>query len=256
MNWLKQKWPGLVNLSGFFDRHFGTTVALVGTILVAMQIIIDDRQAKRAELIVLDQSELAQAAFGAEEKNRLRTVEERDDRWRFDIGRFVLNENDCDKLSAISQTLSEHRQVNFASLIGDRCQITKQRPAPITLAATSYVRSLHVSTSPGDYGPDLILNAPPYNARPNAATYEFDAIQGDYVLWATYAAVLPRPLEISINGAIVFRNGLGKTSESWTKTERFEEGRVTLRTGTNVLTLRRSNVFPHIRAIEFIPVKQ
>ena len=175
-------------------------------------------------------------------------------RWHYDIATLVWENSHmlikCDLTdeyieNMVSVLPGEKRSIarEQIDLLQSECSST---PLPtksqkiITLPANSYVRSLNVSTSP-NYGNNLILNAPPYNARPNAATYEFTADGGSYDLWITYAAASLRPVRIIINGETVIQSGLSEITGGWYEenVKRILQGTVNLRDGFNLLTLSR-----------------
>ncbi|RYZ17252.1 MAG: hypothetical protein EOO70_02460 [Myxococcaceae bacterium] len=140
-------------------------------------------------------------------------------------------------------------------------------PAPraqrvaIEIPVTRITRGENVEVGGGlaaNYGADVLHNGPPYKNFPrpriNTAEFDFDsAAEGAYRLEIEYAAAESRPVAISINGAVTMGGGLSAITGNWTKQQWKNQGTVTLKEGKNTLRLSRNDVFPHIRAIRFIP---
>jgi hypothetical protein len=132
---------------------------------------------------------------------------------------------------------------------------------PILLPASSVdlkrSRDIEVGGSlAGQYGANVLHNAPPYGPRPNAAEWAFFApAAGRYRLDIEFAAQEARPVRILINGKAVRADALNETTGGWSEAnQRFStQGFYDLRTGENRIRLERSNVFPHIRALRFVP---
>jgi hypothetical protein len=108
------------------------------------------------------------------------------------------------------------------------------------------------------YGADVVLNAPPYTARPNVAAYNFVVPQrraGKYRLDVEYAAQQSRPVAIYLNGKLIAKRALAATTGCWTPNCQQVKTQVdvTLRAGENYLVVRRSGVIPHIRKFVFLP---
>jgi hypothetical protein len=127
----------------------------------------------------------------------------------------------------------------------------------IVVRATEFRRGLDVAVggpANTDWGPDVLLNAPDYRYRPNAAEFEFNAKKGGtYRLKAEYAAAEARPVRILVNGSLALRNALGSPTGCWE--QRCQtlsyQGQVVLKPGWNVMRVERENVFPHIRRFVF-----
>lgn len=106
------------------------------------------------------------------------------------------------------------------------------------------------------YGARVLHNAPPYVARPNAAEWVFMApVAGRYRLDVEFAAMEARPVTILINGMVVRSDALNETTGGWLEANQSfrTQGYFDLRAGENRIRLERSNVFPHIRALRFVP---
>lgn len=132
----------------------------------------------------------------------------------------------------------------------------------IVIAAASFKTSSNVAPGAGraaSYGSDVVLNAPPYNARPNMVEYDFNAAAaGKYSLSIEVAAAQARPVRVLLNGALVNGNALNVATGGWTP--EFQKwvpvpAEISLRAGANTLRIERDNVFPHIRTLKFEPPK-
>ncbi len=138
----------------------------------------------------------------------------------------------------------------------DRDNSTMKKP--IIIAATEFLRPLNVALGgPNNmYGADVLLNAPPYKNVPNRADFEFIVnVAGIYLLQVEYAAKDSRPVQILLNGEIAIPNALAAPTGCWTINcqHLFNQGRVTLKEGLNVLRVERESYFPHLRKFVFIP---
>lgn len=105
------------------------------------------------------------------------------------------------------------------------------------------------------YGADVLLNAPPYQDVPNRAYYRISVPRGRggvYQLDVEYAAMVSRPVTITVNGKTL-TNRLAATTGCWQTTcqQIHPQGSVTLRPGINSMTVTRDSVFPHIRKFIF-----
>jgi len=134
----------------------------------------------------------------------------------------------------------------------------------IIIPSTSFVRGVNVAlgTSAGSgindgYGIDALLNAPPYSSILNAAEWDFNVpTSGAYELFADYAALVSRPVTISINGSLLFSNALSNATGGWYPKNRqySSQGVVQLTAGPNTLKVARNDVFPHIKGFVLVPV--
>lgn len=134
------------------------------------------------------------------------------------------------------------------------------RPTEIRRGATAFDSGLNVAPASGEtalYGPGVLLNAPPYNARPNSATYRITACGGTYSLHIEYAAAQARPVIVRVNGETVSNSALNSTTGGWTPGfQRWDfVSNVYLNSGGNTLVISRGDVFPHIRAIRLTPTR-
>lgn len=128
----------------------------------------------------------------------------------------------------------------------------KEEPEVIVVLATEFLRGVDVAVG-SPWGADVLLNAPDYRYRPNAAEFEFTARGGTYRLSAEYAAETARPVRILLNGRLVLDHALGATTGCWYPQcqKLLDQGSVELRSGFNVMRVERDNVFPHIRKFVF-----
>ena len=82
----------------------------------------------------------------------------------------------------------------------------------IIIRAKDFVRGSGVALASGQvitYGSDVLLNAPPYQDRPNAAEFDFRvSTTGTYSMLAEYAAATARPVSVTINGHLVISNAM------------------------------------------------
>lgn len=132
---------------------------------------------------------------------------------------------------------------------------------PILLPASSVdlKRSRDIEIGGGlasQYGANVLHNAPPYGLRPNAAEWVFSApTAGRYRLDIEFAALEARPVKIVINGKVVRADALNETTGGWSEANQSfrTQGFYNLRAGENRVRLERANVFPHIRALRFVP---
>jgi hypothetical protein len=130
----------------------------------------------------------------------------------------------------------------------------------ITITASAFLRPLNVALGgPRNiYGADVLLNGPPYHNVPNRVEYEFTASSaGTYLLKVEYAALVARPVRVSLNGEVAVEGALASPTGCWTiNCQRLlNQGRVSLRKGFNVLRVERAGAFPHLRTFVFEPVE-
>lgn len=128
----------------------------------------------------------------------------------------------------------------------------------IYVPASSYENGNNVALGPipNLYGADVLMNAPPYNERPNSAQFAVEAASaGKYNLYVRLAAASPRPLDIKINGKTILKGAINESTGGWLPSNQVWKlaGTVELRRGNNSLELSRSGVFPHITALKLIP---
>lgn len=113
-----------------------------------------------------------------------------------------------------------------------------------------------INVGPGAYGEKIITNSPPDKVQVNSALYVFSTWRsGQYELWVEYASKDSRPVRITLNNKLIVPSGLAETTLTWGNPRPFRQALVTLEGGKNTLELYRSNVFPHIRRVEFRPVE-
>ncbi len=130
----------------------------------------------------------------------------------------------------------------------------------IQIPASDFVRPENVALGgPNNiYGPNVLLNGPPYNDRPNAAEFDFTAsAAGTYLLKIEYAAATARPVTVSLNKVVAIPNAMNAPTGCWEVSCQLllNQGNVTLREGANTLRVHRGSVFPHIRTFVFEPVE-
>jgi uncharacterized caspase-like protein len=139
-----------------------------------------------------------------------------------------------------------------------RDELAKVRQV-ITIPAVNFASQQNVAAASGSaafYG-DVILNAPPYISRPNAAEWNVNTSTGGrYKFEVQVAAAEPRPVTIFINGTIWRQSALNSVTGGWTLDyQRYHDlGLITLRPGVNVIAFHRDDYFPHIRTLRFTPV--
>jgi hypothetical protein len=131
--------------------------------------------------------------------------------------------------------------------------------SPIVIRAADLVRGVSVEVGGiKSLGATVLHNGQAGRANlPNQAEYEFICSQaGRYRLEIEYAALSNRPAQISINGAVVLEQGLNGVTGGWE--ENFQrwmpQGEVQLQEGKNVLEIKSTSMFPHIRTIQFIRI--
>ena len=135
------------------------------------------------------------------------------------------------------------------------------RPKIIIVNASEFDRSasINVDLASGTaavFGDGVLLNAPPYGHRRNAAEWKFDVpVAGVYKLQIEYASGEWRPVSIRINGQPWMESALGTPTcgftsdcQSW-----HDLGSVSLKEGIQTIRLSREDVFPHVRTLQFIP---
>ncbi|MBX3216357.1 MAG: hypothetical protein KF850_30235 [Labilithrix sp.] len=126
----------------------------------------------------------------------------------------------------------------------------------VVLPARAFAKSKAVAVGATAFGANLVTNGPPFTSTANMVEYEVSlAPGGSYDLWAEYAAAETRPSEIRFNGELVAEGGLREVTGGWNESDCkwFKEATVTARDARNVLTVRRSSYFPHIKAFKFVP---
>ncbi|TPQ39907.1 peptidase [Bradyrhizobium guangdongense] len=136
---------------------------------------------------------------------------------------------------------------------------TETQPILLSASSVDLKRSRNIEIGGGlasQYGANVLHNAPPYGTRPNAAEWVFSApAAGRYRLDIEFAAMEARPVKIIINGRIVRTDALNETTGGWSEANQTfrAQGSYDLRGGDNRIRLERANVFPHIRALRFVP---
>jgi hypothetical protein len=133
------------------------------------------------------------------------------------------------------------------------------KPGEILLPAVGYQNGQNVARGPlpNLYGPDVLMNAPPFNIRQNSAEFGFSApAPGKYKLYVRLAAAQPRPLDVTVNGNKRLAGALNVTTGGWlpNNQEWREAGVVELKSDFNTLKLEGKPVFPHITMLKLTPV--
>jgi hypothetical protein len=132
------------------------------------------------------------------------------------------------------------------------------RREPITIRAVDFVGGVDVAPAGGPtarYGA-VLLNAPPYNSRPNSAEWNVPApAAGRYRVEVEYAAAGARPVDVIVNGSPWRRGMLNEATGCWDpQCQKWVVlGDVQLRAGDNRVRFVRGDVFPHIRTLRFMP---
>jgi hypothetical protein len=176
-------------------------------------------------------------------------------------------ENAISEFCQTEDELIELVQMAVRKLLGEPLVAPPSRPAlraraeeereVIVVRATDFLRGLDVAVGgpPNtDWGSDVLLNAPDYRYRPNAAEFDFNARKGRTDrLKAEYAAAQARPVRILVNGSLALSNALGSPTGCWEQgcQKLLYQGQVVLKPGRNVMRVERDNVFPHIRRFVF-----
>ncbi len=176
-------------------------------------------------------------------------------------------ENAISEFCQTEDELIELVQMAVRKLLGEPSGAPPPKPTPtaraeeerevIVVQATEFLRGLNVAVGgppSTDWGSDVLLNAPDYRYRPNAAEFEFNAKKsGTYRLKAEYAAAEARPVRILLNGSLALSNALGSPTGCWEQRCQtvLYQGQVVLKLGRNVMRVERDNVFPHIRGFVF-----
>ena len=114
----------------------------------------------------------------------------------------------------------------------------------------------NATTGSSQFGP-VLLSVDPAGA-PSSAVYQFVLPQGGrYRLRIRYAAASPRPIRVSVNQQLIKDNVLQQATGCWEfSCQKWEDvGEVVVKQDANSISLDRDNHFPHISAIEFIPIR-
>lgn len=130
--------------------------------------------------------------------------------------------------------------------------------AEMIIPARSFTRGEGVAVGATQWGANLVTNGPPFTDRPNMVAYEIRLVPGrTYELWGEYAAVESRPAEIRFNGALVTQTGIASVTGSWFERDCkwFREGTVAAKEGTNVLEIRRTSFFSHLKTFKLVPMR-
>ena len=135
-----------------------------------------------------------------------------------------------------------------------------RKPAvpPIVISAVDFANGQNVAPSSGgaaaSHGTGILLNAPPYSHRPNAAEWNvFASVGGKYRLDVEYAAAEARRVSVKVNGKEWRASALNAATCGWALDCQawFNLGDLTLNTGNNIIRFERENMFPHIRTLKF-----
>ena len=112
------------------------------------------------------------------------------------------------------------------------------QPGPIILGISSLTQTNGVAFAPPNdpnsvYGTDMLQDQPtmgadgqwseaPVNGPARFAEWSFTSAGGLYQLVATYAAAQPRPLELSLNGAVVIPSAFSAVTGGWNPENRMD----------------------------------
>lgn len=132
-------------------------------------------------------------------------------------------------------------------------------PAPYEFLARHAGRSWNVVLGNTSYGPDVVMNAPPYTPALNAVEYDINLTEGlVYRLQGLVAAAEARPVRVSVNGRLVTENAFTGTTASWNETaaQWMDGGEITLNAGRNILRLERHPFFPHLVRIRLTAIRR
>lgn len=162
---------------------------------------------------------------------------------------------------AVDVSMSATEQVNWDTPRGLKGIVKPPPPPtkqPIAIRAQDFVRGLNVAIDQCTVGPGTLANAKPCNAAPNAAEFDFAvSVAGAYRLDINFAAAKDnaRPVKVILNGKVVRDQALSETTGGWLNSDLrwWEVGRVILKEGSNTIRLERSDVFPHIHDLRFVP---
>ncbi len=132
-------------------------------------------------------------------------------------------------------------------------------PPPYEFLARDAQRSLNVSLGQTSYGPDVVMNAPPFGPALNIVEYDINSASDMvYRLQALAASAEPRPVRVVVNGQAVTDAAFGDRTSGWNQDSAawMDGGEITLRRGANVLRLERHPAFPHLVRIRLVPVRR
>lgn len=174
------------------------------------------------------------------------------------IWRWVRDESNTKAVSAIFVAIS-------ASASATTYVYSSFFPPPddlVLLDAASFVYTEGVSantfrdpsTGPEGCPYKLVYNQPPSEPVPeNSATYRVTLRRGGrYKVLIEYAADKPRPVDVTVNGKLVFSGALTNVTRSWCLTRWETVGDVSLNRGPNDIRLSRKDLFPHLRTIRLV----
>ncbi|CAH1091333.1 hypothetical protein [Candidatus Nitrotoga sp. 1052] len=129
----------------------------------------------------------------------------------------------------------------------------------IVIRAQDFVRGTNVAIDQCVVGPGTLANALPCIGQPNAAEFDFSvSAAGAYRLEINYTAASSRPVKVILNGTVISDQALNGTTGNWLNSNLrwVEIGKVVLKEGSNTVRLERSDVFPHIHDLRFVPVSE
>ena len=183
------------------------------------------------------------------------------------VGQVFKDDHTFPSGAEIARTFRREPEQDFDLSVevngGYSCEIHIPAPTPpkveppIVILAKNFVNPLNVALSTetrADYGADVLHNAPPYNARPNAAEWVFAVPKaGEYKFETEYASAQNRPVTVSINGAVVRSAAMNPATGGWEVKDQSwnDEGQVTFPQGEVRMRVERGDVFPYIRAFRF-----
>jgi hypothetical protein len=256
-------------------RHFaailGAGISIAGLAISGSQIYVAKVQ-KEQELELQARKAAEEQRASAEEANRKANLEAV--RLIFDQREAIFSTDAVKRDAVVEQLelvlptnisqrlfarLGKQAEANQAKAFAAAEQRVLARFISLQIPAASFNRARNVEVGGGlsQYGPDLLHNGPPYDAKENLAEYDIQVeAAGSYELWVQYASDDSRPVQISMNGLVINNTGLASVTKGWfTANLAWErQGTVSAIEGRNVLRLYRNNVFPHIRMIELRPI--
>lgn len=144
-------------------------------------------------------------------------------------------------------------------IVVDSPQQPRKPRETIEIPARQFARSENVYVAEGSlrdlYGA-VIMNAPPFQERPNAAEWDVELEEeGAFIFAVQYATKESRPITIRINGQVWRSNVLHNADCYENKCQSWEKiGRLDLDAGRNVIRFESRSIFPHIYHLRLEPV--
>lgn len=158
-------------------------------------------------------------------------------------------------IASISGILNQSHPSKVSELGQQELAVSSQ----ILIPASEYSDPVGVALGPlpNLYGPDVLMNAPPFASTKNGATFKVTVpIARIYKLSVRLAAAVERPMDVYINDQLELPNALGATTGGWLPADQkwIAAGNVSLVAGENSIRLSAPDVFPHITALLLDPV--